>query len=181
VHPALDLVNSQHGRGNDLLDDAGWLDGFLAEWGYTAAGRPSAAEHAKLIELRAVLRRLAETLARGKRPDTADLATLDRVLASATLRRELEPGRLDLRLAPRRPDWRWVRSELGAAFVELIAGGELDRLKVCANPECRFAFYDVSKNRSRRWCAQATCGNRHKVQRFRERRRAGLRGRGSGE
>jgi predicted RNA-binding Zn ribbon-like protein len=168
-------VNSRHGGSPDLLDDAGWLDGFLAQWGYTAAGRPSASERAKLVELRAVLRRLAETIAGGESPGSADLAALDGVLAGASLRRGLEPDRLDLRLAPLRPDWRWVRSELGASFVELVAGGEPDRLKVCDNPDCRFAFYDVSKNRSRRWCAQATCGNRHKVQQFRERERARLR------
>jgi predicted RNA-binding Zn ribbon-like protein len=175
VHPALDLVNSRHGRSPDLLEDAVWLDGFLAKWGYVGAGRPSAVERAKLIELRAVLRRLSDALARGESPGSAELAALGAALTGATLRRELEPDRLGLRLAPLRPDWRWVRSEVGASFVELVAAGELDRLKVCDNPDCRFAFYDVSKNRSRRWCAQATCGNRHKVQRFRERKRARLR------
>jgi predicted RNA-binding Zn ribbon-like protein len=65
-----------------------------------------------------------------------------------------------------------VLSEIASSFVELLARGDSDRLKVCDNPECRFVFYDASKNRSRRWCAHTTCGNRHKVRRFRERQRA---------
>jgi len=35
-----------------------------------------------------------------------------------------------------------------------------------------WAFYDESKNRSRRWCSAAECGNLIKVRRFRERQRA---------
>jgi predicted RNA-binding Zn ribbon-like protein len=33
------------------------------------------------------------------------------------------------------------------------------RVKTCARPECRWAFYDTSKNRSRRWCSMNGCGN----------------------
>ena len=62
-------------------------------------------------------------------------------------------------------------SELAAEFVELLSRGELDRIKVCDNEDCRFAFYDGSRNRARRWCSHTTCGNRHKVKQFRARRR----------
>ena len=174
IHPALDLANSQHGRGPDLLEDARWFERYRAHWGYVAAGPPGASSRTRLLELRVLLRRISETLDAGKTPEAADLAQLDRVLGGANVRRELsvEAGSLQLRLAPARPDWRWVLSEIASSFVELLARGEADRLKVCDNPECRFVFYDASKNRSRRWCAHTTCGNRHKVRRFRERQRA---------
>lgn len=42
---------------------------------------------------------------------------------------------------------------------ELLAGGDLSRLKKCENPECTLHFYDTSKNRSRHWCSMAHCGN----------------------
>lgn len=42
---------------------------------------------------------------------------------------------------------------------ELLANGDLSRLKKCENPECTLHFYDTSKNRSRRWCSMAFCGN----------------------
>lgn len=48
--------------------------------------------------------------------------------------------------------------------------GTLARFKVCANGDCRWAFYDASKNRSARWCAMAVCGNRAKVRAHRSRR-----------
>jgi predicted RNA-binding Zn ribbon-like protein len=72
-----------------------------------------------------------------------------------------------------------VLSELAFALSELLARGEVDRIKVCDNVDCRFAFYDASKNRSRRWCAHTTCGNRHKVKQFRARRRKAARGEGN--
>lgn len=180
VQPALDLVNSQHGRGPDLLDDATWFEDFLARWGYEAAGQPDTGDRARLVALRSVIRRVVEAFDRGEKPSPADLAELDVVLQGASLRRALalDRGALDVKLVPPRPDWRWVRSELASALVELVSDGDSRRLKVCDNSECRFAFYDETKNRSRRWCAQATCGNRHKVQRFRERQRAQLGRRG---
>lgn len=36
-------------------------------------------------------------------------------------------------------------------------------LKKCSNPGCILWFYDTTKNRGRRWCSMATCGNRHKA------------------
>jgi predicted RNA-binding Zn ribbon-like protein len=58
------------------------------------------------------------------------------------------------------------------AFQELVAGDGLQRLKLCANPLCRWAYYDESRNRSRRWCDSAECGNVMKVRAFRARQQA---------
>lgn len=52
------------------------------------------------------------------------------------------------------------------------ASGEITRLKVCADPRCRLAFYDRSRNRSRAWCTSGECGNRNRVARFRARQRS---------
>lgn len=53
-----------------------------------------------------------------------------------------------------------------------LATGELaGRVRRCADPECGWLFLDRSKNRSRRWCDMADCGNRAKARRFQERRR----------
>ncbi len=45
------------------------------------------------------------------------------------------------------------------------------RLKVCANAECRWVFYDRSRNQQGHWCDMAVCGNRLKNRAFRARRR----------
>jgi predicted RNA-binding Zn ribbon-like protein len=47
------------------------------------------------------------------------------------------------------------------------------RLKVCGNSECRWVFYDRSRNRQGLWCEMAVCGNRLKNRAFRARQDAG--------
>jgi predicted RNA-binding Zn ribbon-like protein len=42
------------------------------------------------------------------------------------------------------------------------------RLKACPAEDCRWAFYDHSRNRSGTWCEMGKCGNRAKARRFRE-------------
>jgi len=42
-----------------------------------------------------------------------------------------------------------------------------ERVRLCGNPHCRLIFVDVSRNRSRRWCDSAGCGNRDRVRRYR--------------
>lgn len=49
--------------------------------------------------------------------------------------------------------------------------GSWSRLKVCANPECRWAFFDRSRNQQGSWCSMASCGNRLKNRELRARRR----------
>jgi predicted RNA-binding Zn ribbon-like protein len=49
--------------------------------------------------------------------------------------------------------------------------GSWSRLKVCANSECRWAFYDRSRNHQGHWCEMAVCGNRLKNRALRARRR----------
>ena len=50
------------------------------------------------------------------------------------------------------------------------ADGSWERMKVCGAGDCRWAFYDFSRNRSGRWCDMAVCGNRTKVRAYRSRR-----------
>ena len=58
-----------------------------------------------------------------------------------------------------------------AAAVRLVDAGAWHRLKLCPADDCRWAFFDHSRNRSRTWCAMEVCGNRAKARSFR--RRAG--------
>ena len=53
------------------------------------------------------------------------------------------------------------------------ARGEWARVKLCAAPDCRWAFYDTSRSGQGRWCAMEICGTRHKTRAYRERRQAG--------
>src|SRR5207247_1958223 len=54
------------------------------------------------------------------------------------------------------------------AVHDAMADGSWSRLKACRN--CRWAFYDYSKNRSASWCSMRLCGNRIKTRAYRSRR-----------
>jgi predicted RNA-binding Zn ribbon-like protein len=76
------------------------------------------------------------------------------------------------RIEPRNPG---VRGALGRILAEVsatMADGTWERLKACRAEDCKFAFYDTAKNRSRAWCSMQSCGNRAKVQAYRERHSA---------
>ena len=59
--------------------------------------------------------------------------------------------------------------EILGAVARLGVLGELERVKICPADECRWAFYDTSRNGSRQWCSMATCGNRAKARAHRAR------------
>lgn len=59
-----------------------------------------------------------------------------------------------------RPLWPVARS-----LAELLTSDELPRVRECAADNCAWLFIDTSKNRSRRWCDMAVCGNRAKARR----------------
>ena len=68
--------------------------------------------------------------------------------------------------------------ELDDALFELLLivhasqqDGSWSRLKLCANPDCEWAFFDRSRNQQGSWCDMAVCGNRLKNREFRARRR----------
>jgi hypothetical protein len=58
---------------------------------------------------------------------------------------------------------------LAATFLATL-DGTWKRLKACRNHDCRWSFYDYSKNRSASWCSMQLCGNRTKTRAYRARR-----------
>lgn len=62
----------------------------------------------------------------------------------------------------------------GMALAFIVVSGEQERLRRCEAPDCRRAFVDLSRNRSRRYCDSRTCGNRLHVAAYRARRKSEL-------
>jgi predicted RNA-binding Zn ribbon-like protein len=65
-----------------------------------------------------------------------------------------------------------VAGALERVVAACVAGrmhGTFDRLKICPAEDCLWAFYDSSRNRSKRWCSMGVCGNRSKVRTYRAR------------
>lgn len=64
-------------------------------------------------------------------------------------------------------------ARLAVAIMASTADHTWQRLKICAEDSCQWAFLDSSKNRSRHWCSMRECGNRAKTRAYRARRRTG--------
>ena len=56
---------------------------------------------------------------------------------------------------------------------DLLTSTDLDRVRECSGDTCSWLFLDRSRNRSRRWCDMADCGNRAKARRHYSRLKAG--------
>jgi len=108
----------------------------------------------------------------GSEPLTADdLAPLEKVLGQAQPRLEVTAdGRA--RLGPTLPARALADGLLGLLLIirDAQADGSWDRLKLCGNPDCRWAFYDRSHSRRGAWCDMSSCGNRLKNRNLRARR-----------
>lgn len=68
-----------------------------------------------------------------------------------------------------------LAADCGMALAFIVVAGEQERLRRCEAPDCRHAFVDLSRNRSRRYCSSRTCGNRLHVAAYRARRREAAR------
>jgi predicted RNA-binding Zn ribbon-like protein len=100
--------------------------------------------------------------------------------AAVTLNRAARRAGLGVRFEPEgtarvEPEARGVDGALGrllAIVSAAMADGSWERLKACRADDCRWAFYDRARNRSRHWCSMAVCGNRTKARTFRRRHAA---------
>ena len=156
-------------EGLESPDDlATWLEavGLGAD-----GGRYDAADLARALDFRESLRGLLVYHSHGHPPTPSLLARLRGVAAGLELEVRFEPDG-STRLAPRGSGIDRVLGDIVAAAYTAMAEGTWARLKACRSPECRWAFYDSSKNRSGAWCTMSVCGARAKVRRYRRRRAA---------
>ena len=163
------LVNTAEHRGaEDVLASPAAASAWLARAGLSEPlGR---GDWEGLIEAREALRTLLAVNAGLEGGDAAEAA-------AAALR---AVARVEVDVAPDggvtlRGDGDGARRLVADALVAIHdaqVAGTWPRLKVCADPTCRWAFYDASRNRAGAWCSMAECGNRAKAQRFRSRRQA---------
>jgi len=135
-----------------------------------ASGRLAAADLELVREVREALRALLVANAGGPAPTAAELAPLRAVAERGAARAEIDDdGSVRLVRADDSVRGRLVGVLL--AIRDAQRDGTWGRLKACANAECRWAFYDRSRNRGGSWCDMASCGNRMKNRDFRARRR----------
>jgi predicted RNA-binding Zn ribbon-like protein len=125
----------------------------------------------KLIEFRTLLRSLMDANLSGEQDREAN-DTLGRLAADHPVAMKVSgDGEVTLDVDP-------VGSidELISQLVGITFQSQLDstwpRLKICACDECRWAFFDSSRNRGGTWCQMEVCGNRIKTRHYRARQSA---------
>ena len=156
-------------RGADLLSKAELAE-LESEAGKAPASATRVLNRARL--LREAMYRVFKAAIEEWSPEASDLDVLNRELA--TVRSQERLVRSGERFA-----WSWSGSQAAGldrvlypilrSAAELLTGDDLDRVAQCGGEDCHWLFLDTSRNRSRRWCDMAECGNRAKVRRFRER------------
>ena len=98
-----------------------------------------------------------------------DVATLNEAATASRLRMRFgADGRP--RLEPEVAGPVGALGRLVATLYSAMQDEAWERLKLCSSDSCRWVFFDRSKNHSSRWCAMASCGNRAKARRFRQKR-----------
>jgi predicted RNA-binding Zn ribbon-like protein len=129
--------------------------------------RPAKDTLADAVDLREALYRLFAAVSSDTKPNAADLATLNTALARAPARSRLQcdDGRFVWQIDRATRDLPALLAPVLWSAADLLAGPRRSRVRLCANPECRFAFLDDSKAGNRRWCAMSACGNRAKAHR----------------
>ena len=164
------LINSDRVDGDELGDIAG-LDDYLAEFGWTGRRDRDGAELTEVHRLRERIGRLWAAADDEERAVGQVNALLSDTKASPWLTRHAEMPEWHLHLASiHDPLARRMGAEMAMALADLIRGGELRRLKICAAPDCEAVLFDVSRNRSKIFCDTGNCGNRQHVAAYRERR-----------
>lgn len=161
------FVNTWHGLDDDELETPADLAAWLAGHGLPA-GKPRPADLQRARKLREGLRSLLYAH-NGGAPDPEAIAACNAVARRAPLRVVVaEDGHVGLQ-----PGGEGVDAALARilAIVERAqAAGTWERLKACAAPDCRWAYYDRTRNHSRTWCDMAVCGNRAKARAYRSRK-----------
>ena len=102
-----------------------------------------------------------------------DIATLNEAAAASRLRARFgADGKA--RLEPEAGGVAGAMGRIVAAVFTAMADEDWSRLKLCGSSTCRWAFFDRSRNHSSRWCTMASCGNRQKARRFRQRAKSAV-------
>jgi predicted RNA-binding Zn ribbon-like protein len=165
------LINTvDRESGADRLADPADAVPWLRSRGLLGADDDPGAEDLRTIRaVREALRAMLVHNAGGPAPSAAQLHPLRHVAESATARVLLDEDggvRLDA-------DTDSVQGRL-LTLLLIVAEAQRDgtwtHFKACGNEECRWAFYDRSRNHGGTWCDMATCGNTLKNREFRARR-----------
>jgi predicted RNA-binding Zn ribbon-like protein len=147
----------------DLSHEREWIADWLEEQGV----RATTAAMRRAREVREAIRELL--YANNRQPGGDDpYPVLERAADAARLSLDLRAGTI----VPRATGVDGALGRVLAVVHSAMQDGTFRRLKACRNHDCRWAFYDYSRNRSASWCSMQLCGNRTKTRAYRRRHAA---------
>jgi predicted RNA-binding Zn ribbon-like protein len=168
VRKFVNTVHHEQGEAQEDLDSPAALAAFLAENGFgKIAVKP--ADLRRALDVREALRDVMGAN-NGEPLDHQSVELLNRTAARAKVVAAFDDN-ASWRIQPASNGVDQALGQMLATVFRAMSDGSWSRMKACGNPDCRWAFYDSSKNRSGRWCEMASCGNRMKARAFRERAR----------
>ncbi len=164
----IDFVNTLDlEEGTDAIERPHALAAWLQDRELLEPGRPlSDSDHADAIRLREALRELMLTN-NGQPGDDRATRELERIARRGELGVHFGPTPA-VSLAPGAAGVAGALAGLLVPVANALADGSWQRVKACRAADCKWAFYDRSRNRSGVWCEMAVCGNRTKVRTYRE-------------
>ncbi|HEY7023946.1 MAG TPA: CGNR zinc finger domain-containing protein [Candidatus Limnocylindrales bacterium] len=138
------------------------------------AGDQAAAERLlqRVQKTRSALRELLDAAVEKRPPSDSALREVNRALRAPYVY-ELVPAADGVSLDHRHDGdpINGALSRLSEAVARELTQDDKERLRVCANDECRWVFRDNSPAGRRKWCDMSSCGNRAKAARHRERQK----------
>ena len=172
LHPGHGRTDEQHQRDEHLALPADAAIWFLEhELVHPEAGiQIGDAELARIKRVRSALREVVDAVVEA-RPVEPDAVHLVNAVLEARRPTRIELDGTALRIGHRHADTPIddALALIAEAIVEELATGKPERMRVCANDRCRWAFYDSSPTGRRRWCDMRSCGNQAKAARYRQR------------
>lgn len=136
-----------------------------------AENQPSKAKEVlqQAIELRESIYNVFSLVLNNETPDANDLSILNEALGTAYGKMRVVPdgNKFSLQFFDCEDTLDGMLPPIVKSAIDiLISEKELSRVKKCEGDPCGWLFLDTSRNRSRRWCSMADCGNRAKAKRF---------------
>lgn len=128
---------------------------------------------ARVHRVRAAMRELADASVERRPPEGRALDRINRILRTPySYYLVPSPDGVSLDHRHEGDPVEGALARLAESIAREVSQGHPERLRICANDECRWVFNDTSPTGRRKWCDMTTCGNRAKAARHRERQRA---------
>lgn len=177
-HLVLDLLNTVSmidGKLVDAIEDEESLKRWLIDFGVWEESKAIDLKQGVLLNAIKELREIVRNLVMARKDHkTLEVKGINHYLSQDLSHLELtldKDGRPALKRTSNKQTAEQLLSPIAEATAELITNQDFDLIRRCENSECVLWFFDRTKGHRRRWCSMASCGNRHKVNTFRQRQK----------